>query len=174
MIVRRPWPTALVVALAVGLTLASVGIGWEVYFSTRPAGSVTLDGSITSIRYAPGSPQPFGPSVNLTCQRCPVTLSGGSSWTLFVLWMNLTYAAIVYYNVTIYSAIPFHELGCSGFAPCPLTNVWNEWNQTWTNGRSGGVSGLGWPVQLSVPSPAPNLQGGFWITTVADVHVVPS
>lgn len=169
----RPWPRALVAAIAVLVTLLSVVVGWGIYLVVRPAGSVTLDGALTSLYYAPGSPQPFGPSQNLTCVMCPVTVSGGSSFTVFVLWMNLTIAAVVYYNLTIYSPVPFHELDCSGLGPCPLTNHWGERNQTWTNGRGGGISGTGWPVQLVVPNPAPDLPGGFWILTFADVNVVP-
>jgi hypothetical protein len=165
----------LTVTLGLVIIIAAIVGGWEVYQASRGPGSVTLDGALLNVDYAPYSPQPFGPTQNQTCGHCPQTYTGGEQVTVVVLWMNLTFPAVVYYNLTITSPIPFHEFSCSGSLPCPLTNNWTERNSIWTNGGPvGGVGGVSYPVELVVPNPAPSISGGFWILTVLQVNVVPT
>ena len=160
----------ITVALGLVVVIAAIVGGWEIYQASRGPGSVTLDGALLRVDYSPGSPQPFGPTQNQTCALCPQVYAAGDQVTVVVLWMNLTFPAVVYYNLTITSPIPFHEFSCRGSQPCPLTSTWTEENSTWTN--DGGRGGVGYPAELVVPNPAPTISGGFWILTTLQVNVV--
>lgn len=166
----RTWRPAMIVAFTLAIVAAVVLSGWGLYLLLRPSGSVTLDGVLVSIQYQNGSSQPW-PQQQLLCPQCPRTLYGGEQTTIFALWFNLTSAAAVHYNLTIWSPIPFRAIGCPGTGPCPLTNIWSD-RDTFTDGY--GFGAIGFPAKLVVPNPAPDLSGGFWIVTVVEANVVPA
>jgi hypothetical protein len=163
----------LTIALTIAVAALAIVAGISFYRPPPSPGSVTLDGVLVSTDYATNSSrQAFGPAQNVSCPECPLTLSGGQQASVFVLWINLIgYPAVVYYNASIWSPIPFREDGCSGLGPCPLTNDEIFRNVTFTAGGGGGLFAV--PALLTVPDPAPSLPGGFWILSVVQANVVP-
>jgi hypothetical protein len=164
-------------AVIAGVLVAILTVsGLFVYpqLSTKTAGSVSLNGVWVNVTYVPRSLKPW-PVSSSSCTdsilappsyHCPIDLTGGTEFSVLA-FLPVPLNDTAFINDTVWSPIPFHEPSCQGYPPCPLTNLWVDRNWTVAGGFQWGVV-----VTLAVPSPAPNVPQGFWVTANVTVRVV--
>jgi hypothetical protein len=164
------------------LAVVVIANGGPLFLSKAPSpGTVTLDGVQVDYFYLNGTPQIFGPNQQEVCSLCPLTLTGGTTFTigtLLVQYFPGGNATTYWLNVT--SPIPFEEWSCSwtgarpaGWPPtgCPFTTDWNQ--GAFTVEVESGTASTTYPLTLSIPNPAPSLPGGFDVQMVFAVEMVP-
>ena len=168
------------VAALVGFSAFFIANGYTLPQPTAPPGSVVLDNVQVDYFYLNGTPQIFGPNQQELCSLCPLTLTGGTTFTigkLLVQYLPGGNTTTVWFNAT--SPIPFEEWSCSwtgarpaGWPPtgCPFTTDWNEPAFTYEVGS--GSASISYPLTLSIPNPAPSLPGGFDVQLVFAVEMV--
>ena len=172
---KRRLLTAVIAGVIVA-TLIVTGTFVYAQLSRVPAGSVTLNGVFVNVTYVPGSLKPWPASTSnctdrpfgLPSYHCPLNLSGGTELGLLA-FLPVPRGDWAYFNDTIWSPVPFHEPSCTdtGPGPCPLTNLWEDYNASVEGGYQWGDV-----VTLTVPSPAPSFDHGFWVIANVTVDVV--
>ncbi|HTW55370.1 MAG TPA: hypothetical protein VMG36_02840 [Thermoplasmata archaeon] len=162
-------------AVAVGalVALASIAVlngGPLLVPKAQPPGTVVLDGIEVDYFYVNGTPDLFGANQQQVCVNCPLVLTGGTTFTIGTLFQqefpaNATTTFL--FNAT--SVIPLEEWECSysGSRPtnwpptgCPFTTDWHQ-GSFFVDDDAGGSLIIGYPITFQIPSPAPNLPGGF-------------
>jgi hypothetical protein len=170
------------VAALVGASAFFIANGYALPQATPPPGTVVLDNVQVDYFYLNGTPQIFGPNQQELCSLCPLTLTGGTTFTIgtiLVQYLPGGNATTFWLNAT--SPIPFEEWSCSwsgarpaGWPPtgCPFTTDWHGGASTYEVG-SGGTASITYPLTLSIPNPVPSLPGGFDVQLVFAVEMVP-
>ena len=165
--------TGVLIAVIAGVLIIAA---LAAYFPSapKPAGSVTLNGVLVNVTYVQESLKPWADSTSNCTDRtlgsssylCPLNVGGGTDLSL-VAFLSVPPKETAFINATIWSPVPFHEPSCEGIGPCPLTRNWEDYN--WS-----GPGGSQWVdvVALAIPSPAPHVPDGFWITANVTADVV--
>ena len=170
------------VGILVGLSVFYVANGFTVPKASTPPGTVVLDTVQVDYFYLNGTPQIFGPNQQEVCPYCPLTLTGGTTFTIGTLLTQLLPAnttTTIWLNAT--SPIPFEEWSCSWTGPsrpagwpptgCPFTTDWHQPPFGYEVGLGG--ASISYPLTLAIPDPAPSLPGGFDIQLVFTVETSP-
>lgn len=155
--------------------------GGPLLIPTTSPGTVTLDGIQIVIFYLNGTPQIFGPNQQQGCGNCPLTLTGGTTFTMgSILVLNFPPDNTTTYSFNATSPIPFEEWECywsgparpAGWPPtgCPFTTAWQQPPFFVENG-AGGLFTISYPLSLSIPNPTPDLPGGFDLQIVLTVSM---
>ena len=159
---------ALAVVIALVVFGSGFATGWVAYQRLTPSpGSVSLDSVLVNISYAPGSLRVLGPSSSDACRDCPRVYVGGQQPWVFVFDIYTAANQEVWYNLSVWSPVPFFESSCVGFGPCPITH-----RDIWRNESMSGGFGIGWVEQLSVSNPAPSFPDGFQILCNVTINEV--
>lgn len=162
------------VGLLVGLFVLYAAYGYAPPSATAP-GTVILDEVQVDYFYLNGTPQIFGPNQQELCSLCPLTLTGGTTFTIGKILVQSfpgDNTTTFWFNAT--SPIPFEEWQCSWTGParpagwppsgCPFTTDWHQAPFTFEVGS--GSASITYPLTLSIPDPAPGLPGGFDVQLV--------
>lgn len=170
------------VGVLVGLAAFFIANGYALPQPMAPPGSVVLDNVQADYFYLNGTPQIFGPNQQELCSLCPLTLGGGTTFTIGTLLVqNLPggNTTTILFNAT--SPIPFEEWSCSysgptrppGWPPtgCPFSTDWHQPPFFFEVGT--GSASISYPLTLSIPNPVPSLPGGFTVQLVFAVAMVP-
>ncbi len=169
---------ALGILVSVSVLVAS---GYAPVRSTSP-GTIILDNVQVDYFYLNGTPQVFGPNQQEVCSLCPLTLTGGTTFTIGTLLVQSMPSGSntqLWFNAT--SPIPFEEWFCSytgarpaGWPPtgCPFSTDWHQIPFSYGL-QSGGELIVTYPLTLSIPDPAPSLPSGFDVQLVFTVATSP-
>ena len=172
--------TAGLLGALVGVSTIILGVGYVP--PPAPPGTVVLDNVQVNYFYLNGTPQIFGGNQQELCPLCPLTLTGGTTFTAGTLLEQILpggNSTTLWFNAT--SPVPFEEWSCSwtgarppGWPPtgCPFTTDWHGGAQTIEVGANSSAS-ITYPLTLSIPDPAPSLPGGFYVQLVFAVKMSP-